>query len=232
MYKLQRTVSAHSRIKTRLDQLKQKVQANQSAYANNAADLKYELTVAHNLERLQRTLDIFIKHHDQSRRFLKKFKTYLSENPDEKIENLVSSFQPKLIFIKEDIVKAFLSSLKFLYSQSRVNTDNLFKQIDDWLKTSFVNPSQSTHSSIGFLLEIVNTAKKRSTNRINTINNRAIKLIKNKNSLFQEITRNQNQLLAEWKRLTGHDHRESLSYIESIPAFSISFKLYPVAEIR
>jgi len=231
MYKLQKTVSAHSRIKTRLDQLRQEVQANQSAYANNAADLQYEITVYNNSKRLQTALDFFIKHQNQSWRLLKKFKEYLSENPNKKIETLISHFQPDLTFIKPDnipIVKTFLSSLKFLYSQSRVKTGGLFTQIDEWLKMNFVNSSQSTHSSIGSLLEIVNTIKQQSVNRINNIKKRKNNLINNENFLLQEIARNQNQLLAEWKKLTEHDHRKQLSFIESIPAFSISFKLHPV----
>jgi len=65
MYKLQKTVSAHSRIKTRLDQLRQEVQANQSAYANNASDLQYEVTVYNNSKHLQTALDFFIKHQNQ-----------------------------------------------------------------------------------------------------------------------------------------------------------------------
>lgn len=134
LYKIQRTSVEHSRVKRRLDELKNEVNIHENYYTNTKADQRQEEQIKRNLQGLQTALTDLLEYQDRFDSFLPKIRHYLSKNQVDTIDEWIHLFQNFNTDNENnnEIFKHFLSELKSFRSATFKDKNKILNELNSF----------------------------------------------------------------------------------------------------
>ncbi len=241
MQELQRVLHEHRRLKPQIQQIVGWSQDTTRTYNNNLYNIKHEQSVLNNLQQLNELFAVFSNHYDEFQKFFKQVLKHLSNDlnyvgtkDNIKAKNLILLIKNQIKDIEvhaefsvyKDILpsmKKLLQSIEFLSSSQDENHKLLLAQIMTLLQYNYKSSDKGYFKSF---LNLISKMQTDSTNRLQGLKNFEKSTLTNYQQQTHTISTLQNDWLKMWSLFVGVNYtKEHLSFIESIPDFSLSFDI-------